>query len=354
MKRRYFLLIFIALVFSAAYKIETGENVPKILLWNNVLIKSSPTNGSITLYNVNNPSNPSEVSEILIRANGDVAIKYRYLYADSFHDLITYDLSDISSPTAIDTIKNVFKTYYDPWMGGGVMGTTTGCLGCEQTMVTDAAPGATAGSLSRFAIVDDYLYCIDQNTLHLLDISNPAKPKKLNDIYINWNVETLYPNGDYLFVGSRNGMYIFSIEDRANPVQVSEFFHLTSCDPVFVEDSAAYVTLREGTVCQGFLNELDIIDISDIETPQLTNAVDMTYPYGLSVKNKIAYICEGSNGLTILDASNPNSPDTLSRYKDGTFFDAVLSDTLLYITGENGISILSVANPSQPKLLNKI
>jgi len=353
MKRKYIFLLLITLLFSVAYKIDSGNNVAKILLWNNVLIKST-TENSIILYNVNNPSNPSVISDILVEGNNDIAVKYRYLYADSYRDLITYELSDFSSPVAVDTIKNIFENYYDPLMGDNTVGTTTGCFGCGETIVADAAPGATAGSLSRFAVVDDYLYCIDGQSLHLLDISDPAKPSELKDIYINWDIETLYPNGDYLFIGSQSGMYIFSIEDRTNPEQISEFLHLNSCDPVFVEETTAYVTLREGTLCQGFLNELEIIDISKIETPTLINKIDMTYPYGLSVKNKIAYICEGPNGLTIIDAGNPANPDTLSRYKNGTFFDAILSDSLLYVTGENGVSIFSVSNPSQPKLLSGI
>ncbi len=353
MKKNRISLIIIALIFSVAYKIETNDSAAKILLWNNVLIKSS-TDNSIIFYNVNDPTNPSKASEILIEANGDIAIKYRYLYADSYNDLITYDLSDLSSPRAIDTVKNVFETYYQPWMGDAVVGTTTGCFGCEQTMVTDAAPGTTAGSLSRFAIIDDYLYCIDGNSLHIFDISDPAKPDKLSDAFVSFNIETIYPYEEYLFIAGRTGMYIYSIENRTDPVQVSEFLHLNSCDPVFVEDDVAYVTLREGTSCEGFLNELEIIDVSNIQAPQMVNAVDMTYPYGLSVKNKTAYVCEGFNGLTILNTADPNAPDTLARYRGDDFYDVILSDTLLYLTGQKGISILSISDPSAPKFLGGI
>ena len=346
-------MLFIALLFSVGYKIESGDNIAKILLWNNVLIKSSAEN-KITFYNVNNPASPSLISEISIDGNNDIAVKYRCLYADSYRDLITFEISDISSPVPIDTIKNIFENYNEPWMGNDVFGTATGCMGCGETIVTDAAPGATSGSLSRFAIVDDYLYCIDGQSLHLLDISDSAKPEKIKDIYVNWDIETLYPYDDYLFIGSRTGMFIFSIEERTNPVQVSEFLHLNSCDPVFVEENVAYVTLREGTLCQGFLNELEMVDVSNIELPKLINKIDMTYPYGLSVKNKIAYICEGLNGLTIIDAGNPANPDTLSRVKNGTFFDVISSDSLLYITGEYGVSIFSVSDPTHPKLLSGI
>ena len=39
---------------------------------------------------------------------------------------------------------------------------------------------------------------------------------------------------------------------------------MTSCDPVVVQGDYAFVTLRGGTECQGFSNQLDIIDISTL------------------------------------------------------------------------------------------
>ncbi len=49
-----------------------------------------------------------------------------------------------------------------------------------------------------------------------------------------------------MFLGSTNGMYIYDISAPDTPKYVSELQHVTSCDPVVVDDKYAYVTLRGG------------------------------------------------------------------------------------------------------------
>ena len=56
-----------------------------------------------------------------------------------------------------------------------------------------------------------------------------------NKLQVDWQVETIYPFKDKLFIGSNNGMYIYDINSSpGNPVKVGEFTHARSCDPVLL------------------------------------------------------------------------------------------------------------------------
>jgi hypothetical protein len=93
---------------------------------------------------------------------------------------------------------------------------------------------------------------VDYSTLRTFDITDIAKPKAGAVTQIGWGIETIFPYKSNLFLGAQNGMYIF---DRANDGSVSllsKYEHITSCDPVVVQNDIAYVTFRNGMECNGF------------------------------------------------------------------------------------------------------
>ena len=59
------------------------------------------------------------------------------------------------------------------------------------------------------------------------------------------------------------------------------FNHARSCDPVVVDDTLAYITLRTGTNCGGNLNVLDVVNIKNINKPVTVMSYAMTNPHGL-------------------------------------------------------------------------
>ena len=93
------------------------------------------------------------------------------------------------------------------------------------------------------------------------------------------------------------GMYIYDISNPELPELVSEFQHGTACDPVVVDDTYAYVTLRGGNLCGATESGLYIIDIQDLTQPELKVIYPMDEPYGLGVKDELLFICDGASGL---------------------------------------------------------
>ena len=118
------------------------------------------------------------------------------------------------------------------------------------------------GSMARFALINNFLYTVGNNELSVFNLSNSNQPVFSDKVSVDWNVETIYPFKNKLFVGSTNGMYMYDVNPYSgNPAKVGEFTHARSCDPVIADDNFAYVTLHSGTPCLGYNNELDIVTI---------------------------------------------------------------------------------------------
>ena len=332
----------------------------------NTLIRTTPGH-DIRFYDIANPVSVAELGKIDIEENSDVAATGRYMYADRGHDLVVYDISNPSSPQLVDSVLKVFQhlNYFPEWQGEDVwigrdegFGGASGCggAGCEENpAVADVATSREAGSsgqggsLARFMIVDDYLYCIDRDQIKVFDISDPARPRYRNVVYVNWGIETLFYDRDHLFIGGQEGMYIYSLDNPEEPDRVSEFTHRRSCDPVVVDGDRAYVTLRGGSPCGGFSNQLDIIDISNINNPTLLKTVEMDGPYGLSARNGTVLVCDGQSGLRTMQTNDLNNITQCALLDGLTAYDVIWYGDLLILTAKEGFFLYDASDPCDLK-----
>ena len=99
------------------------------------------------------------------------------------------------------------------------------------------------GSFARFTIYEDYLYTVDNTDLRVFDITDVTCPSFRNSSSIGWGIETIFPLKNRLFIGSNNGMFIYDVSSPLSPRQLSAFEHARACDPVFVQENTAFVTL---------------------------------------------------------------------------------------------------------------
>jgi hypothetical protein len=211
------------------------------------------------------------------------------------------------------------------------------------------------GSFSRFTLYDNYLYTVDDYKLNAFLIEQDQLDLK-NVNQLNWGIETIFPYKDKLFIGSNSGMYIFDNSNPESPVLLSSFDHARACDPVVVKDEVAYVTLRNGSICQGYTNQLDVIDISTLTNPKLIKSYPMDNPHGLAVTNEdIVYLCEGEYGLKTLDVTDPNDVKQIGYDKSVKTYDVIaLEDKRLLMIGADGFYQYDATNPKNLKLLSVI
>ena len=65
----------------------------------------------------------------------------------------------------------------------------------------------TAGSFASFIIIDDYLYAINAGAIHTYLLEENGEMTFSSSLSLDSNLETLFPYGDLLLVGSQNGVF---------------------------------------------------------------------------------------------------------------------------------------------------
>ena len=205
-------------------------------------------------------------------------------------------------------------------------------VGAEASAAPSTSTTGQGGSFARFKIVGDYLYAIEWASINVFDISNLDDPKVLEEVYTNGVIETIYNQGDILFLGGTQGMYIYDITTPDKPTYVSEFVHGRACDPVVVDGDYAFVTLRSGNTCGDTESGLYIVDVADLTNPTLKKFYEMDDPYGLGIKQEKLFICDGASGLKVFDKSDINNLQLLNHFKDIVTYDVIpLQNSLLMI-----------------------
>ncbi|MEM8848075.1 MAG: hypothetical protein AAGD17_13325 [Bacteroidota bacterium] len=310
-----------------------------------------------------NPQQPVKIAFIEIPANVDISVKDNFLYADSLMDLVVLDISDINNIQQVNRLENVLREgvffpveaniveyaaydYESEILIGWEIVTERRLISEVQNRddiffgdlaVAEASDGGQTGqggSLARFKIVGEYLYAVDSHNINVFDISDLENPQDLEDVYAGFDIETIFNRGEHLFLGSMRGMYIYDISSPATPTFVSEFQHGTACDPVVVDGDYAYVTLRGGNGCGALESGLFIVDISDIEKPELTISYPMDEPYGLGIRDEKLFICDGSAGLKVYDKTDVEGLSLLNHFKDIVTFDVIPLENHLIMVGD--------------------
>lgn len=362
------------------------KNPGKIYVFGDYLLINELNEG-IHVFNNKDPRNPVNLSFINIPGNVDMAVRNNMLYADRFIDLVTLDISNPAQPTVTNIVQNAFPSLgFDQnrghllgyrevevtqdapcdWQGGWwwrndrvfVAFDAVGSFAAQNGGKVSGAsvPNGIGGSLARFTLADHYMYTVDNSSLRVFDVKNEAKPNQVSTVQIGWNIETIFPYENNLFIGSRNGMFIYDASNPLQPTLLSVFQHAQACDPVFVEGDLAYVTLHGGTECQNFDNQLDIIDIKDLKNPKLLKTHPMHRPHGLSVVDGTVYLCEDDEGLKVLNAKDWSKLDLLSHLKHFQAYDVITLPWLnqAIVIGKDGMYQFDITNPAKLKELSRI
>ena len=210
--------------------------------------------------------------------------------------------------------------------------------------------------MARFTIEGNYLYMLDAGNVHSVSVETLASPVAKSKSMIAWDIETIFPHNGNLFFGAQSGMYIYGLADPEKPSRISQYTHVRSCDPVVVEGDLAYVTLRSGTNCQGFTNQLEVINIKDLTNPVLLKIYPMTNPHGLGIDNKNLFVCDGDDGLKVYDATDhlKISDNQLAHYKNINTYDVIPYQNVAIMTGKDGIYQYDYSNPKDIRQLSRL
>lgn len=368
------------------------ENPGKIYYKDNFIFIVEELKG-IHVFDNANPASP--VKKVFINLPGvvDISISDHFLYADSFVDLVILDVENIDNIQEVGRVKDILPytvppveedfpmAYVDeergvvidwdlktikerihnepyPWpiyYKGGIEFMDAINASGASSGVSGSGTGF-GGSMARFGIKGNVLYVVDRNTLKVFDITSRTKPYNMGDFYPGWNIETMFLTENNMFLGTTTGMVIFDISNPLIPSLKTFFNHARSCDPVVVDDTIAYVTLRSGTTCGGTINCLDVVDIKKINSPSIVATFAMTNPHGLGKKGDLLFVCDGDAGLKIYDASDPRTVGhkLIYTYANINTYDVIPVGSLLVMIGDDGLYQYDYSDIRNINLLSKI
>lgn len=361
-------------------------------------------NDGLHIMDNSNPAAPQAIAYLPVGGAVGLSVRNNILYINNYFDLLTFDLQDPTNPQMLHRTENVFETYgvFNP--GGEYNRVVTGyvetpvrqVLDCNSSMggypgyffaderlvarvglfggnrvdaaafvsVHETANNAggqnetvgVGGSLARFTITNQTLYVVNDRELKAFDLATPSEPAEAGTVTLGWGVETIFPNGDELYIGTTTGMHIMDASDPLNPAWLGSISHVRSCDPVVVSGDKAYVTLLGGGGCGGSSNQLDIVDISDKTAPEIVQTHQMNGPVGLSVGNQKLFICEPGFGMKILELNEEGllsgESSTLNVYNQARDIIGLHRDQHLITIGTDGVRQLQYNEQSEVEELS--
>lgn len=188
------------------------EKQGKIVFYDEYLYISQPEKG-IHIIDNRNPSDPRNIAFIELLGNADMHVRNNMLYADSYVDLVWFDINDPAKPVlkgrkeevfpeALPLTENGFGIDYDKfadrgnkvvvgwktvekkelvrnykprwWSWGGV----TEDAMYNFSAKADGGSVGVVGSMSRFAIYQDNLYTVMNNTRDLRFIRRDTRKNR--------------------------------------------------------------------------------------------------------------------------------------------------------------------------------
>lgn len=349
------------------------EDAGKIFVAENLLLIGEEGKG-IHIVDNTNPENPTNLSFINIPGNKEYFVAGNTLYAESYYDMVKIDVSDKNQPKLTSRVKNAFKgnqelkneqgedligfdfeiitekvdedneIYQKIWGEQDIYYYDYANRIIPPSQVPTSFAGnssASVGSVNRIAVAEKFVYVISSSFLTTFK-DNGNLEKIGTSLPTFSNMETIFPNGNQLLVGTAQSMEVFDISNNRDPRWVSSFPHANSCDPVLPCGNVAFVTLRTGDVgnCPGDENALLVLDISKTQ-PQQIQEIEMESPFGMMMANNRLYVGEGKNGLKVFNAEDKSNLVLESWEPNIEAYDVIYHPTnpnLLLIAGPTGIS----------------
>ena len=347
-------------------------------------------NEGIHFIDNSNPTAPLQVGFLKILGCTGIAMKEDYLFANSYVDLVVLDVSSWSNPHEVARLKDLFPQVlpkHNPQYRVAQVDKNLGVvvswridkvkeeaqyqpvwINCPMCLSVDALANSTqenfnsspntgiSGSITKFSVIDNYLYVMDGFNLHPIAINDPLAPANKQPVQIWRTVETLFAYNNNLFLGTTTGMLIYSVANPDAPSPVSEVNHMTACDPVVVQGNTAYVTVRSGRNCGGTINQLDVIDISNLNAPFIIKSYAMYNPHGLGIDGNILFICDGTAGLKVFNAANSLTIDQnlIQQFMNIQATDIIPHNNIAIMIGSDGLYQYDYSNPAEINLLSVI
>jgi len=226
----------------------------------------------------------------------------------------------------------------------------------------------TPGKATKVFVMGNYAYVADSDEgLQVIDVSNPYSPGLAGHYNREgkdwWSAEAVYVKGKYAYVtSSYEGLTIIDVSTPSSPTPVGSYdiyenwnyLEIRNVVGVAVSNNHAYITLERVVSNDDrnpvYTGELHIIDISIPGSPHFAGMYgNLNIPMAIQVKGNFAYIGDSSEGLVILDISNPSAPSLVGNHDTRGIYDLAIDGNYAYLARyKDGLRIIDISTPASP------
>lgn len=369
-----------------------SEHMGKALLHNNYLFINEVLKG-VHIYDNADPTNPINLGFLPIHANLEMVALGDFLYLDSYFDLLTFDISDINNPQLVDRQEDVFpfqlhrrfasfednlpSIAFDQtthivqgWSIGEITGETELDNTCEGvscslssfTSVRGRGFNSTAmiggpaksGINSRMVRRQDYLYTLGESQLRIFQL--PGIPLRQGEVSKDIRENSIQATDSNLWLGNHRYLTAYDLTNPTAPVTFSFLFDFSQCQPLVTDGNRAYRTTYSSSHCRPAVNQLHVMDISDLHSPDALKSYNMTHPEGLALDGNLLFVCEGEGGLKVYDRTDDLDLENhlMAHLTDIQPHDVYAENGLATITCDGVIYQYSYADPENLVMLSAI
>jgi hypothetical protein len=254
-------------------------------------------------------SNVRRVGRALFEPFGATAAVGDTLFVVSYTDLVLIDVSVPSEPGVISYYPLPGEAEFVDVSGGYAYVS----MREEGFFVLDRKDGYRPVSnydpevkVYRSHVSRDLAYLVCEDSLHVVDISDPSSDIELSSKYIceeynGFEVSGVWAEGDTCYVACRYGLKILDMTDPENPVEIGAYPH-SRFNMVVVSNDYAY------PIDMNYLYVLDVSDPGDIrEVGQFRashriDGVGIYRGYVVLYKSSTEFV---GGGLYFIDVSDP-------------------------------------------------
>ena len=189
----------------------------------------------------------------------------------------------------------------------------------------------------------------------LLDVSDPADLKPLTSVDGGWvSAAKIVGTVAYILDG-RRGLDVYDIADPKSPhrignlpVQLPEEIYEPDPPPIWMEIRDNFAYLSNGS------DGLRIVDVTDPKTPRPVSHVPLPgYTYTVALRGDQAWLANINLGLVIVDITEPRHPTVLKTCATpGGAYDIIFRENIGFVSdGANGFLIFDAAAADSPQTL---
>jgi hypothetical protein len=268
---------------------------------------------------------------------------------------------DLSNPAAPRKLKDLGP--YDlpaPFVqfrvrDGFVYTSTNNSFSILDAVASNSSPLANYPCLPKgadhIALIGDRLIYnspkTDPKGLRLLDISNPAKPKLLDNYLMSHQTEGIFVRGQYAYLAHGvDGLRILDCSNPKHPVPLGRVDSPGLSEDIWVDKDTAYIA--DGIT-------IFICDISDPRNPKNIATIENPKPHtmddwveGVRIVDDILYVAAHTN-VWIYDVKDPSRPKKIGRAEARNAKELTVKGDYVYVADAGGLRVLDVKDKTKPR-----